>query len=116
MDASGNVTYKDYAYESTAGKAIKTGVESSSNVGLPTITNENSFTFYSNPASNNVTFITSNHVTSIKWINSLGANVLEIPINETNTSVSVLHLPTGIYFVETYNGRLKLAAKKLIIQ
>ena len=56
--------------------------------------------FYPNPFSNYFKLKYPEIITSVELFNNLGQSVLKRNPNNKETTLSVNHLPTGIYFME----------------
>jgi len=107
IDASGNVTYKDYAYNATAGTPINTG-------DMPNAINDSNIpeiTIYPNPVNNQLHINTENKITSVSIWNLDGKEVYSQE-NPSNT-VNISFIPAGVYFVKVKMAD-KISVKKII--
>jgi len=84
---------------------------------VETIEKEKEVNIYPNPASNNVFLVFSDNVdeVTINIYNTVGKLVLSQTTNQQkNVSISVEHLPEGIYYLESKRGEL-ISRSKLIV-
>jgi hypothetical protein len=75
--------------------------------------NENNFTIYPNPVSENVNIQLNSENTKISIYNSMGQKILNQITDQKNRIISLQNLPEGVYTVEVINGS-KSAVKKMI--
>ncbi len=76
------------------------------------------FSISPNPSSGNITveFVNPIQQGSIVILNTLGEEVLEIPVsNESNKNISIENIQAGIYFVNVFDGEMYYS-KKLIVE
>lgn len=118
MNSSDEVTYKDYAYNSTPGQAINAGDKGGS-VGLVSENMKSSIKMYPNPATNTITIQNENgvNVNSLRVISSLGVEMMNVNTNAfEKKTFDVSSLSKGLYFVELHTDGDKIESKRLIIQ
>ncbi|RYM35032.1 T9SS type A sorting domain-containing protein [Brumimicrobium glaciale] len=114
------VTYKDYAYNSTAGEAIDAGAKGGQGgVGLVSESMKTGINLYPNPATEYISIQNENglNISSVKILNSLGVEVLNLNTNNFETkNIDVSTFTKGLYFVQLFGEGSKIEAKRLIIQ
>jgi len=108
IDASGNVTYKDYAYNATAGTPIDTGEMPGNAINDSNILE---ITIYPNPVNNQLHINTDNKITAVSIWNLDGKEVYSQE-NPSNT-VNISFIPAGVYFVKVKMAD-KISVKKII--
>jgi hypothetical protein len=110
------LTVKEFAYESTANKAIKAGDKGTNSIN--STKRKNRFTLYPNPASKSiyVNLNTSVNISKIKIYSILGEEVIEINIyNRKRLKIDVSKLKKGVYYISIMNKDNIIENKKLII-
>lgn len=112
VDNQGNVTYKDYAYESTPNKSIKAGEKTTSTAGINSINND-SFTIFPNPAKNVISITNNDNILQVNIINTLGETVYSSA--KINSSIDISNYTSGVYIVEV-KGKTTSQTIKLIVQ
>jgi hypothetical protein len=88
---------------------------------FPTSINENisffSFSLSPNPASSNLFLTLSSNIkpnTSLSIYNFLGAEVLAVPVRNSQTNINISALPAGVYFVNVKEAGKSLRGKKFV--
>ena len=103
IDGAGNVTYKDYAYESTPNTPIDAGAmpaASTNNVAL------NSFNLYPNPCKDVLNIQTDKEISTFAIYTVSGQLILKEE-NKNMNAVNVSNLNKGLYFVKVNNSFIK---------
>ncbi|RUA08398.1 MAG: hypothetical protein DSY82_07050 [Flavobacteriia bacterium] len=119
MDDSGAITYKDFAYESTPEKAIKTGTNSDV-LATDKFSRKNTIEMFPNPATDFIAYTSPSDrlISKITISNLLGKKIKTIPSkHEYTNSIAINNLRPGIYIVSFYDKNdTVIGFKKLIIQ
>ncbi len=112
-----NFIYKDFAYESTAKRAIKAG-DTGSTTGVNNIEENKNINIYPNPAKDRI--IINNNTLSINSkiiiINSLGEIVKEMADLKNTKSLDVSTLKAGIYTITIFENDEIIGYNKLMIE
>ena len=103
INANGDVTYKDYAYESTANTAIVAGAMPTASTNSVSL---NSFNVFPNPCKDILNIQTDKEISSIAIYTLNGQLILKEEIKNTN-SVNVSKLSNSLYFVKVNNSFIK---------
>ncbi len=82
-----------------------------STVGFKEISREKNIEVYPNPTNSNITISSENKLGTLKITNMYGAEVLSLDLNETNSTIDLSDLKSGIYFIQTNNSVKKLIKK-----
>ncbi len=114
------VTYKDFAYQSTANRAINAG-DIGNTTGISEFGKNMKFiTLYPNPTKNNTITIDNKsklNISKIEIIDLTGKRIKQINVLDSNNqTIDVSELNTGIYFISLFNNGEKIGNKKLIIE
>ncbi|MDX1651245.1 MAG: T9SS type A sorting domain-containing protein [Brumimicrobium sp.] len=115
---SGTAHMRYYVLDENENKLDSIDVIFSSTASIEEETKLNAFSFFPNPAQENVTF--KGDMTAYKKViitDALGKEVLAANINNTQNNLNIAHLKNGVYLVrfESKSGTLT-NAKKLIIR
>ncbi|MBV7267884.1 T9SS type A sorting domain-containing protein [Winogradskyella luteola] len=115
MDNSSNITYKDYAYESTPNTQIATGANAL-NVNEFELTKK--INIYPNPAKNSITINYEFQTNDSKIIiyDLSGRLVNQTMLSNNNNIIDISGLNSGVYIVNLIEDDTKTGFKKLIVE
>lgn len=102
-------TAGQYAYVCSFHTGMSGGFSVSSSTGIESLAGETPFTAYPNPFRDKLT-ITHSAIDGIAIYNMLGAKISteEVAATETQTTLELSHLPSGVYFFSTMKeGRIQ---------
>lgn len=112
---SASFTIKDYAYQSTPNACIEAGQIV---LGIPEISTQTFISVFPNPVISTTSIRTTGHLNnaSLTIFNTFGQKVNQVDhLSGQSHTVSLDHLPSGLYFIRLSEENNIIAEEKLII-
>jgi len=104
IDMDGNVTYKDYAYESTPNTPIDAGEMPAASIDDVSF---NSINLYPNPCKDVLHIKTDKEEVSSIAIYGINGQLIPTEVNNSTNSIDISNLSKGFYFVRVNNSFIK---------